>query len=293
MDRLHDFPNFSYSAKSSMSIPRLPTELCERIIDVVASDSQFEESPSVLSSCALVSWRWVPRTRIHLYRQVILDSQTRAHKFLISLSLTPGLGQFVKTLVIDISRESRDPSHNWLYKAMGTLPGFLTHIQELKLWGLPLVQSVFMTLISQFITVETLELYQLEYQSFAEIVRMINRFPKVQEVKLLGNSWKSPARYYSGRRLNFTGLEIRAPPRHSEDILKWAVKSRSAECLRTFRFHCTSPSSRFQERLEDVLWSCTRTLEKIALEVEPALRKLYPLIAPILSKFFSRSYIAK
>ncbi|KAF9555927.1 hypothetical protein CPC08DRAFT_642177, partial [Agrocybe pediades] len=40
----------------------LPQELVDLIVD------QLRDNPSVLATCSLISWAWVPRSRHHLFR---------------------------------------------------------------------------------------------------------------------------------------------------------------------------------------------------------------------------------
>ena len=60
----------------SPSDPKLPTEVCERIIDFVAHFSRLLFHPALLNVCTLTCRAWLPRNRFHLYHAVVIwDAQ--------------------------------------------------------------------------------------------------------------------------------------------------------------------------------------------------------------------------
>ena len=79
---------------SAMSIPSLPPELLDRIIDLLY------DSHTTLRDCCLVAKSWVPRTRSHLFDKVILSiEELRTWKEIFpDPSTSPA--RYAKTLII-------------------------------------------------------------------------------------------------------------------------------------------------------------------------------------------------
>lgn len=79
--------------------PMLPTEIWERIIDIIAADkTDLFQRWDYLSSLALVCRSWTPRARYHLLEHVRLSSSSDLNGFLLTLSKNRGSGDSVQKL---------------------------------------------------------------------------------------------------------------------------------------------------------------------------------------------------
>jgi hypothetical protein len=66
-------PTNYYPTKSPL--PAMPQEITDMIIDCLAEGaSSFSGNKRALATCALVCRSWVPRSRTHLFRHIVLDS---------------------------------------------------------------------------------------------------------------------------------------------------------------------------------------------------------------------------
>ncbi|TFK77657.1 hypothetical protein K466DRAFT_607884 [Polyporus arcularius HHB13444] len=82
--------------------PRLPIEVCERVIEAVYNDYYYFVSTSLatLSSCALVCRAWRPCARRVLFDYVLLRDKDALYRFAEILDTSPELGSYVRTLAL-------------------------------------------------------------------------------------------------------------------------------------------------------------------------------------------------
>ncbi|KAH9936125.1 uncharacterized protein B0H18DRAFT_972329 [Fomitopsis serialis] len=73
--------------------PRMPPELCDRIIDHLYHDRDG------LVACSLTCRAWLPASRLHLFRHVRLQSKT-IPSFLSILTANPAIGPYVEDVMI-------------------------------------------------------------------------------------------------------------------------------------------------------------------------------------------------
>lgn len=178
---------------------KLPVEICEVVIGFVdvrplgASQQSFANTcRRTLYSCMLVCRNWVPKSRIHLFRWVSLESKRQAASFITTICTTPQLGEYVQALAISL----RDDS---IYKVHQSLPPLLPNLTHLHYSTLPALHSVFFILPSRFSTVTSLRFQHIEQLSFREVVRILNRFPNLQKLELANCVWTSPGSFYCRR----------------------------------------------------------------------------------------------
>lgn len=158
----------------------LPLELCEHVVGFVDSWWGWGCMTTSLHSCTLVCRGWLPKSRIQLYRRVVLRNKRQATSFMATISTTPQLGNYVRTLEILPGDHS-----DWIYRIHWVLPPLLPRLIRLTYAGLPVLRPVFFVLPSQFKTVTSLFLWILENQSFREVVWILNQFPNLQKLEVL------------------------------------------------------------------------------------------------------------
>ena len=97
---------------NSSQSPRLPIEVCERIIDWVAAAPEFDNlyklyeddfALATLRSCSLTCRSWTPRTRLHLFRILRVrcspNTEGDINGVCSLLANNPALTSFVTTLI--------------------------------------------------------------------------------------------------------------------------------------------------------------------------------------------------
>lgn len=245
----------------------IPTEVVEQIIDIVAELTdrldweEHEERLRDLHACALVARPWVLRSRLHLFRHVVLRSDLEIKQFLDSLTnalnKSPPFGHYVQNLRIWPTEEV---SCGWIFKALSTLPPLVPHLRELAFWKLPDLRPECVAVLSRFRTVESLWLVLLSRQSLREIVQLINRFPRLRQLHVHGCRWKLPCRRYSGKQHSLTTLDVYSSGRVS--LLDWSLESKSIGALTALRADSDVAGS----AMDRILETCRSTLRELHLD---------------------------
>lgn len=235
--------------KAASIHPRVPTEVCERIIsfipdyDFMARFGSLDRwSRWALMDCCQVCRSWVPTSQRLLFAAVELQRSNNALTFIGIVTRSPSIRPWVESLTIwpldtvtpssaifDVGdselEESRgliietprpiqsNPTcnHNWIYKVLTTLPPVLTNLHWLRLHHLPPLHPTSIPLISRFGNVQRLDLLKLHSLSFREIIRLVNSFPKLQSLYLDICEWKQPASFYARKRPHLLSIHIRPP----------------------------------------------------------------------------------
>ena len=222
----------------------------------------LEERPVTLHACTLVARSWVPRSRIHLYRDVMLWSDRRTRRFLNSLALYPDLGQYVETLRVE-PKNKDEKTCGWIFKAISTLPPLLPHLRQLAFFNLPDLRSECIVVLSRFRTVESLMLYRLEKQSLREVIQLISRFPHLRRLRVQFCEWELPGRCYSGKQHNLTTLHVDSFSDCGRLFLEWALASKSTHALTSFHTRSGVAGSAIHRVLE----TCCSTLRQLDLRL--------------------------
>lgn len=255
-------------AHTFVTTPIFPTEVCEMIIDKVGDDifepcsqSQWSQPRAkALSSCALVAPSWLPRSRVHLFRDVCLSSEWRTERFIEALIHSPSLGKHVYTL--RIKPDTVEDSQKWIHRILLYLPRLLPHLYHLQFFNLPVLHRSFVVLASRFTSVESLELSGLQAQSFGEIIQLINRYPHLDRLSIVDCKWRIPSRYLSRKQHEITKLTLRNDPDYQKEALNWVLASRSTLTLRVF---CSISKLSSHGLEEQVLRTCLSTFQEIAI----------------------------
>ena len=248
--------------------PAIPTEVVERIIDMVAELvdeiywEDLEERSHILHACSLVGRAWVPRSRLHLFRDVLLSSDWNTRRFLDSLARCQALGQYVEILRVLPSNED-EMSCGWMFKALSTLPPSVPHLRELVFGQLPDLRPQCFAVLFRFSTVESLVLYDLGRQSLREVVLLISRFPQLRRLQVRDCRWGLPGRCYSGKQHSLTTLQVNNGGDWDRSFLEWALASKSTHALTTFRARSDVAGSAMHRVLE----TCCSTLRQLHLDL--------------------------
>ncbi|KAH8092580.1 hypothetical protein BXZ70DRAFT_1039020 [Cristinia sonorae] len=91
-----------------MTIPQLPTEIWDRIID----DIRDHSDKRILIACALTCRSWLARVRWHLYQSVRIRSQEEAASVIRILSQHPILGGRMNNITITI--DNPNDNQQWI-----------------------------------------------------------------------------------------------------------------------------------------------------------------------------------
>lgn len=173
-------------------ISRMPIEIWERIIDIIAEnvDRQWSllDSPQwkTLISCALTCKTMYDRARWHLRRDVNLRNRTDVASFSRLLRTTPYLRQTMR--FITISGGSR--AHSLAVPHLGTfaimLARYLPKIQTLVIsnakWGVGSVRQRDIVNLAAFHAIEELTLDNVCFATVSQFSQLISALPHLQKL---------------------------------------------------------------------------------------------------------------
>lgn len=254
-----NFESLSIARKgtSFISTPRLPPEVCERVIDWVphyhGADHYFPFTCEkwTLLVCALVCRSWLPRSQTRLFQVVRLSKARQAEAFLDVITRSPSICSHVSILIfspkpppISISEVtsvrsqpdlSSSPGHyNWFYKILNILPILLGNVIKLQLESLPMLRPVTLALLSGFKRVQVLIFKFCSELSFAEIIRVVNRFSHLHTLHLYNCHWNLSSHCYSGKQHNLKRLDL-SLTLGLQEFLGWVASSHSALALESLK----------------------------------------------------------
>lgn len=160
-----------------MSTPVFPNELVDMIIDNAVDDLDL------LASCALVCRAWVPRSRRHLFRSLLVTSENA--KQLLELAKSPYASIF---------------NHIYYFHFFDTCEGvesypwnhFVYRLHELKLsTARALHLSLFNWnnkfspwIVLSFPRITNLELHNIHAMTFLDSVKFLSKFPQLRQLSL-------------------------------------------------------------------------------------------------------------
>lgn len=247
--------------------PSLPIEVCERIIDETTDLFDWDEwviNVKQFATFALVCRSWLPRSRTHLFKRVVLHNGLRTERFLRTLSDTPAFGSMVQVLKIFPREKGEGALYNWIYQAVQKLPKYLVKLQKLDLVFLPVLHSRFYLHLSRFTTMGSLSI-QGGSSSFSEITQLTSRLPKLEVLELFDCSWKKTGYYFSGKQCTLKSLKFHNHNGaiNGVDLLNWMIKSQPVILLTELRWKIHSDHI---PQLNAILQHCAATLHKIVFE---------------------------
>ena len=261
-----------------MSLPSLPIEVCERIIDMVGRPSVDPRAGPTLCACAVVCGAWVSRVRRNLFREIRIKDEVRVYRLLAALSHFPFLGRIAEAMIIygpkdrlkvrgrQIQRAHL--SRDWLHKAIQSFPKYLTNLRELSLFDFPtIVHPSFMHHCARFITVESLRVSSLR-QSFREVIRLVNKLPRLRHLYISDCAWDSGQRFYGGKSHSLTTVSLvfvplPNPDSRAGDIFRWLLSSCSVSTIT--RLNLIGIQDDKLGTIGDIILACRSTLRDIRI----------------------------
>lgn len=251
-------------------LPReIPLDVLEYIIELASEDRRHNERKKTLLSCTLVCRAWVTKSRIYLYRRIVLFRQQKATKFIDTVTSSPLLGEYVQSLLFAPSYEDM----NWVSTVHRVLPTFLPNVHFLIYDRLPPYQSPFVALASGFKNVTCLVLrYPNSRWTFQQVARLLNGFPKLKMLQTIGVDMETdpfddpkPSPQDTGA----TSFHLRCISGYTtfsiaEDALLWLSKRQSSHTLNELWVDCDKISAQSQNFVR-VLRQCSGTLESLRI----------------------------
>lgn len=270
------------------SKPKLPIEVCERIIDCLPAFigfpcwdwPNFGTERRTLYTCALVCRDWVPRSQHNLFCQVELCTTRQAHAFLDIVTRFPHRAKLVQSLSISpapygtsrlvLPKKPSNPPcyYNWIYQALERLPHLLVNLSLLDLRSLPTLHPSFVHRASRFKTVKALSFFDLSEQSFSEIIQIVYRLPRLESLQMGYCSWNQSARFFSRNRPRVKKLHLPSISQETSiDLLNWLGSIQDLSHLDTLCMRIPSLSeSRIQ--LHHILRRCMYSLRSLFLDLD-------------------------
>ena len=201
---------------SSSSCPegsalRLPTEVCETVIDMLYSHRSLPEELEylrTLRSCALVCRDWRVRAQRMIFYLVHLSTVSSLKRFSAVLHVGQHLGTFVhQVMVVGRHLHTTTSLLSLFYTVLaGRLPNLqglhIRHIKESDTWyseesnspeGKPLpyipLHPRFPTFLSSFKQLSNLYLEGTVFRSFNEVARMVHLLPSLETLACVSVKW--------------------------------------------------------------------------------------------------------
>lgn len=188
------------NSTSPVQIPRLPTELCEFIIDAVNDTmapsgeiEQYSLRKRTLFSCALTCNTWLSRSLYLLYQFVHIGSSERLHVFRRALKMRPGLARHVRYLHLG-SLSSPPPNRGrmgvvdspWINAAALSLFPSLSGLISIAIVGMDFSHTHprFFAALSSIKAVRYLSLAQVLFKGSAQFSRIVAAFPSLSHLSI-------------------------------------------------------------------------------------------------------------
>ncbi|EMD32757.1 hypothetical protein CERSUDRAFT_126564 [Gelatoporia subvermispora B] len=149
---------------------RIPPELADRIIDYLHDDT------ASLKTCSLTCLSWVPSSQYHLFSTVKLISPEDYVAFALLLALSPRLGQYVETMVLETYPEVPEGT------LLGDIAAHLGRVTRLFLTGadVPINAHTF----AQLGPVAELTIGG-PFARLADVAALFTAFPRVRDLAVM------------------------------------------------------------------------------------------------------------
>lgn len=207
-------------------VPRLPPELCDRVIDHLLFDRH------ALSMCALTCRAWLPASRLHLFRHVRLQANT-IPTFLSILLENPAIGAYVEDLMILAGSQGFTVPDIIQMKTLQLLKEILDRLPAVRTLKIPVFFriSVMETLVLGALSksLQAISFSGLFITDLQALSDLLASFPHLQsvgfsdEVLWLPAIRLPPTPGQDATSLPLRHLRISVPPREhgAEEFVKW------------------------------------------------------------------------
>lgn len=164
----------------------LSVEVCEHIIDIVAQTLHWSERRRILSACALITRSWYPRSRLHLYSSVYLNTY-QIKVFIASVTLNPSNGRLVRQLDLQ-GTNGKPKDQNDLILVPVQLPDRLPNLVHISFnyinFAIP--HSSFFAHLRRFNQVRYITCDNTTTSSLHRIAQLVRCFPRLERLYLRG-----------------------------------------------------------------------------------------------------------
>ncbi|EMD39707.1 hypothetical protein CERSUDRAFT_112011 [Gelatoporia subvermispora B] len=161
-------------------LPRLPPELTDIIIDLVSDDSVS------LRSCSLTCSSWLPRTRVHLFKNVSV-SVRNAEAFEKLITITPEIGSYVREIHVYHQHGVYQSSPVWLdTNILRPLSKYLQQVRKIVLAG---EGTYTPTSLIQLPSIEILEIRDCGIDSLDDLLSLMVGLPRLRSIISRGTDY--------------------------------------------------------------------------------------------------------
>jgi len=173
---------------ATSTVPQLPIEVMERIIDLVGelfyehTDVYRQDLYTMWKACALTCRAMTPRSQFWLFRSIIVCSHSQADSLSQLLRKNPKVGEYSRSLTIaGPSDGGSGKPGTWISWIPILLAPRMTHLQELWLEGDVFSGShpIFPMAVTAFKSIRRLELNGTKFSTFGHCFRFIRAFPRL------------------------------------------------------------------------------------------------------------------
>jgi hypothetical protein len=168
-----------------MHSPRLPTELCDIVIDNLSHDG------AALRACSLTCKAFLPASRYHLFYTVRLKGR-KVKGFLEFIDSSPKIGLYVRRLLLFEGRGRYSFEPRWLSSALPTIVNRFPEVLVLTLdsldWRL-LDSDARTAVISGFQKVKSLETIFTHFEDPGQMNQFISSFPSLIDLSCSQTYW--------------------------------------------------------------------------------------------------------
>ncbi|KAH8101216.1 hypothetical protein BXZ70DRAFT_117060 [Cristinia sonorae] len=266
-------------------LPRLPLESFERIISFIANDCWLECNPEPLLFCALTCRDWLPRSRFHLYRSVLLKNEKQFARFLATIRSTRLLGLFVHELVlgtnisiddeeengvIGSTRIKEAPVYSWLSQVPTHILPLTPSVSSILLCCLPPIHGPTEKMISQFKThksLYSLTLYNCRFASARDFRRFLSWFPSLgrlhlRRIYILRTESDTPLDTFHARRVPAV-VELQLWDSPDVHVINNVISCQITQNIRKLQYVCDHKA--MAPALAGVISRCAASLEELEL----------------------------
>ncbi|KAH9915649.1 uncharacterized protein B0H18DRAFT_92597 [Fomitopsis serialis] len=191
------------------AIPRLPVEVCERIIDYVAAGwdtgypiAKGEPHLTTLTSCALVCQDWYFLTWYHLRQRIHLRDRTDVLSLSKTLRAKPRLREVIQQVVISGASPGKRQAIPHLGTFAAMLAGKAPRLSRITIedaeWTIGSVRMEDIGFLGVFSYIDTLNISKVTLSSVAQLSHLVSALPRLRklwcfEVDCLQKQHVSPA----------------------------------------------------------------------------------------------------